>query len=435
MLVCCLSVLISGCSLFDFFSAENLLKPPKLTGEKAQLQVAFEQTVGTDVSLYTPIAGEHRGSYILFDGNADGNDEAIVFYSFNSNSSVIHMHLLSLIDGEWQSIGDITGSGTEVYKVDFRNIDSSRNLEISVVWSLDDSKREKTLCIYRFELNTPDSLVSLASIQMSDFIFADVDGDNANELLYFYFNNTKDFTVTARLIDYNLQESNFVPLSEVSLPFSFTQIVQVHSDKEDNNYRFYIDCISPNSEIFTEVIVYSSVSAVLFIPTVNDENISSRSVRDADVLCRDFNNDGYYDVPVMLNYSESYTISETESELDGVAFVEWYTFLDKEFISIGKYFINEYDGFALKIDSFYDYYYIVYDYANKVTQIRIKNMSEESNLVATISYADSSSDSLIIIPDGFLSEKDAKEFSVVLSAKGESLGFTENFVRSLISKL
>ena len=107
-MVVCLIFLLSGCSLPDFFSAESLIRPPKLTGEHAALQKAFEEAVGKDVGLFTPISGNHRGSYILFDANSDKVDEAVVFYSFNSNSSVVHMHLLSQKNGQWYSLGDQT---------------------------------------------------------------------------------------------------------------------------------------------------------------------------------------------------------------------------------------------------------------------------------------------------------------------------------------
>ena len=160
----------SGCSLVNLVSAESLLRPPKLTGENAALQTTFENSVGSDVSLYAPIAGDYRTSYIFFDMNFDGNDEAVVFYSLNSNSSVVHMHLLSQYNNEWYSVADIIGSGTEVYKVDFCNIDSSRNSEIAVIWSLDDSKREKTLSFYKvnsYDEAVENAVISIATIQIA----------------------------------------------------------------------------------------------------------------------------------------------------------------------------------------------------------------------------------------------------------------------------
>ncbi len=435
----CILVSFSGCSMFDFFAAENLLKPPKLTGEKAELQKAFENTVGTDISLFTPMTGEYRGSYLIFDANNDGSDEAVVFYAFNSNSSVVHMHLLSQNQGKWYSVGDYTGSGTEVYKVDFYNIDNTKNLEIGVIWSLDDSKKEKTLSLYRIaslEENSENSLVSLATIQIADYVSCDVDGDNSNELLYFFFvSDDGNSSAYARLLDYDAQNENLVPISEVKLPFVFTSIEQILSDKENENYRFYVDCTASGETIFSEIIVYNKKSGALHIPLSGNMYISSLSVRTADVYCEDFNKDGYLDIPVTLDDGESYAVADIDGTQIPLSLSEWYTYFDGEFTSIGKYFMNHYDGFSLKLDALYEHYYVVYDYMNKVTQVRLKNSDVENNIVFSVSFITPDDDIVSLLPDSLLGDKKETEYKIVISAKGETLSFTDAYIESLISDL
>lgn len=429
-------ICLSGCSMFDFFAVESLHKPPKLTGEKAELQLAFEQTVGGDISLFTPLVGENRGAYIIFDANSDGQDEAIVFYSFNDNLSVVHMHLLSIIDGEWMSVGDFVGSGTDIYKVDFYNIDNSKNLEISVIWTLDDSKREKTLSVYRISSLEPgaeDALSSLATIQIADYVYCDVDGDNANELLYFYYAGSADSgAVNARLIDYDGLENSFVPLSEVSLPFEFLSLVQLSYDNEGNDIRFYLDCKQSTDTYFSEIIIYSRDNDALFIPMYEDKYISTLSKRTNDIQCYDFDNDGYLDIPVSVDYSESYALTDSEGTVSPLIFVDWVSFLDGNFESLGRFFINNYDGYALRIDTIYEQFYIVYDYVNKLTQVRLKNSDDENNIIFSVSVAEANDDIVSIIPDGFLGEKENNEYSIVISAKGEMFSFTEGYIKSLI---
>ena len=177
--------LFSSCSFIDFFSADSLLRAPRLTGDNAALQAAFEEEVGKDVSLFSPLSGDHRSAYILFDAYDDGIDEAIVFYSLNSNRSVLHMHLLKQENGIWKSVSDIIGSGTEVYSVDFFDIDDSDDVEIAVCWTDADLRREKKLSIYK----TNDSLTSLSSvatIPVADYFYLDLDKDSDNELIYTY---------------------------------------------------------------------------------------------------------------------------------------------------------------------------------------------------------------------------------------------------------
>ncbi len=425
---------LTGCSMFDFFAIDSLLKPPKLTGEKSELQSAFEKTVGTEIRLFTPLVGENRGSYIIFDADSDGSDEAIVFYAFNDNTSVVHMHLLTQIDGQWQSVGDYTGSGTDIYKVDFYNIDNSKNLEIAVIWTLEDSKKEKTLSVYRIASLNPgsdDALSSLATVQIADYVFCDVDGDNANELLYFYYENSSP---KARLIDYDGLENAFLPLSEVSLAFDFTSISQLVYDRAGNDIRFYVDCRYSDGEYFSEIIIYSRDNDALYMPTHNNKNVSSLSRRKSDVFCSDFDNDGYIDIPVCIDYPESYALSDSENAESTLLFVEWLSFRDGSFNSLGTYFVNNYDSYALKIDTIFERYYIVYDYVNKITQVRLKNYESESNIIFSVSPADEDA-SVSILPDGLLGDKDKREYNVIISAKGEAFSFTESFIRSLIVDL
>ena len=427
-------VSFTGCSMFDFFAIDSLLKPPKLTGEKSELQQAFESAVGTDIRLFTPLVGDNRGSYVIFDANADGNDEAVVFYSFNDNASVVHMHLLTQIDEKWESVDDLVGSGTDIYKVDFYNIDNSRMLEIGVVWSLDDSKKEKNLSVYRIsslEPSSEDALNSLATIQMADYSFCDVDGDNANELLYFYFGGASG--VSARLIDYDGLENTFLPLSEVSLPFQFSSLVQLAYDKAGNDIRFYVDCKYSADEYFSEIIIYSRDNDALYIPTHNNKYISSLSRRYCEVFCSDFDRDGYLDIPVHVDYDASYVLSDTEENETSLDFVNWLSYSDGIFNSRGKYFMNYSDGYALRIDTIIDKYYIVYDDVNNIVQVRINDSADENNIIFSLSC--NTGDSVSIIPDGLLGDKNKNEYNVVVSAKGEAYSFTENFIRSLIVDL
>lgn len=433
VLIIVLAFSFSGCSLIDFFSADALLKAPGLTGENAALQKAVESAVGSDIILYTPIAGEHRASYILFDANNDKNDEAVVFYSFNSNESVVHMMLLSNKD-EWVPVADLTGSGTEVYKVDFCNIDTSQGLEIAVIWSLDDSKREKTLSLYKInslESGHENALTSVVTVQVLDYMCFDIDSDSINELLYFYFNSTDEqYAVSARLLDYIPQDSSYVPVSDISLSLPISSFFNLTSAKENNDYIIYLDCVSPAGDYFTEIISYDYENSALNKVMVNDEYISSKTIRKNQISCVDFNKDGLIDIPCQLDYEDSYVVGYSETALIKMTFVSWYCYSENDFYEIGKYFLNDFDSFTMKIDELYDDYYFVYDYANSVTQLRLKDYNEENNVVFSVICEDVVSDFNALLQD----DESKSSINIIISAKGESLGFSEAFIESIIDE-
>lgn len=438
-MVVCLIFLLSGCSLPDFFSAESLIRPPKLTGEHAALQKAFEEAVGKDVGLFTPISGNHRGSYILFDANSDKVDEAVVFYSFNSNSSVVHMHLLSQKNGQWYSVADVIGSGTEVYKVDFYNTDSTKMTEVSVIWSVEDSKREKTLSVYRIsslDQFADNTVSSIATVQISDYIYFDVDSDGNNEILYLFYNNSeKIYSLSARLLDFNEAEGNFVPLSDISFRSTIASFDNIFYEITGRDLRVYLECVSPEGNIFTEMLVYSKDKEALLLPDADGIMLSELTHRTSPVRSMDFNDDGMIDIPMVLDSEGSYIISERPEQMDVPLLVDWLTYSDNSFSSVGKFYINESEAYAIRIDDLYEYYYFVYDNVNKITQVRLKNNSDENNIVFSVSKKKDSDGYQGILGDSFLGDRNFSEYSIVITALGESLSFSEEYIKSLLKNL
>lgn len=423
-------VLFSGCSLLDFFSAENLLKAPGLTGENAALQQSFESVVGTDISLYTPIAGEYRSSYILVDINDDKTDEALVFYALNTNKSVVHMHILSKQSDVWHSVADIVGSGTSVYKVDFFNIDDENNLEVAVTWMVDDSKKAKTLSLYKVSGYDPieeNTLTSVATIQIADYIYLDIDSDSINELLYLYFDTSGEDSaaVGARLLDYDIDNKNLLPVSNLALDSQITSFVQVLYNKSGENYHIYLDCLNSDGKLFTEIILYDNTKAVLSVPQLDGNAISVFTVRDASLLCQDFDNDGQYNIPLQLEYEDSYSLGAPEGITEQIRFISWNVYNEGVLYENSKYYINSVDQYVMNIDDFYENCYMVYDYINKETQVRSKKYSE-NNIIFTIKCSESDMfDSLLL--------EEREDFIISITPMGASMHITKTYIMDLIS--
>jgi hypothetical protein len=62
--VLCAALLMTSCSFFQSFTVESLIRPPKLTGENALIEKAFETAVNKDVMLISPIAGDYRNAFV-----------------------------------------------------------------------------------------------------------------------------------------------------------------------------------------------------------------------------------------------------------------------------------------------------------------------------------------------------------------------------------
>lgn len=428
----CFVFVFSGCSIVDFFAADTLLRAPKLTGENAALQKAVEEAVGVDISLFTPISGDYKSSYVLFDHNNDKIDEAVVFYAYNSNPSVIHMNLLTKIDDEWCSVSDVTGSGTGVYKVDFFNIDNQSGLEIAVTWLIDDIRREKMLSVYKvFSLvgGVDNAVSSVATIQLADYVYLDIDSDAVNELLYFFNSDTDNsYLLSARVLDYDSEEKSFIPMSEVKLSQSISSFEDIKFEKSGNNFVFYIDC-EANDQYFTEIMVYDYEKSAVSIESFNGQPFSEITFKQFSLNCVDFNDDGLLDIPCMLDSEDSY-ISAQDTEHSPLSFVRWMNFKDGKFIEVSKSFVNNFDGYYFDISDLYEYYYLVYDMTNKTLQVRLKNSDPVNNLIFSVSFIKSDDSYSHLLPD--LTDSD---YEIVISAQGEAMNFTKSFIRSLITEI
>ena len=62
---------LAGCTSAGFDNTD-LLRPPRATGDKAQIQEVIESKAGGDYTLKYPQNGEHRSAIITQDLDKDG---------------------------------------------------------------------------------------------------------------------------------------------------------------------------------------------------------------------------------------------------------------------------------------------------------------------------------------------------------------------------
>ena len=93
-----LSLTFCGCSP-TIANIDDLMRPPKLSGENSGIQEAFElATAGKTIQMKTPTTGSHRSSYVLYDIDGDGEEEVITFYSDATDETAVYMHVLNFSD-------------------------------------------------------------------------------------------------------------------------------------------------------------------------------------------------------------------------------------------------------------------------------------------------------------------------------------------------
>ena len=64
-------LLLSGCSPIQM-DVEELMSPPKLTAEQAEIDSALKQALGENVKLKYPKSGDFRSAFVFHDIDGDG---------------------------------------------------------------------------------------------------------------------------------------------------------------------------------------------------------------------------------------------------------------------------------------------------------------------------------------------------------------------------
>ena len=441
----CAALLLAGCSPVDFFSTDSLLRAPRLTGTNAALQQAFEAAVGKDVFLVSPLTGEYRSAYVLKDCNGDKVEEAFVFYVRHGSENTVHVHLLEYAEHAWYSAADIAGNGSEIYKVEFFNIDGDPDQELAVTWTVSDSRRDKTLSLYNLDFaHDPgsDLFNPLASVQVFDYFVADFDKDRQNELFYVYFDSTEEKNgAYAKLLKYSEADTVLYPVNEVKFDGRASNLLAVKYDYADGRYEFYADCAVGENSYYTELILYEPETATLSLPLrALYEDPVAQTRRSSLLYADDVDGDGRIEIPVERNLDNSFVINYPESETVPLRCVSWLRFGQEGFTTTVTYYVSDAYGYRLRLDPALGALYIINDYMTGEVQFRsAESLSGETNegdeaaapddLLFTVSPA---MRARTAAPDADPAADAASKLRIVVTDFGRSRNITRKTVEALI---
>ena len=168
-----LSLLAGGCSRVQT-SIEDLMSPPVLTEDQAQIRDALARVSGDgEIKYRYPQNGEYRSSYILYDPDADGVEEAMVFYQSASKGEATWINILDQQNGEWVSVCE-TPAPDSTANIDFVSFEQlTGDGEISIVIGWEDLRSSKTAIAYHYQSGR---LLPIFEREYTEIAIADLDG-------------------------------------------------------------------------------------------------------------------------------------------------------------------------------------------------------------------------------------------------------------------
>lgn len=350
LIICCF---FSGCNL-SISSVDALMRPPKLSGENSLLQQTFESTIGDseNIVMKTPVSGENRSSYLLYDLDNDSVREAIVLYSDPIKDDLVYVTVFKFVNDKWSFVSTIKGRSSEIYSVDFADINGDGRFEILMSWSQVisgdtfapagmGSNGEKLLTIYSYN---GSSTTLLKNEAYSKLLVEDINNDSADELFILNISFTNQEKVTlGRVVAFDKEYS-----IEQELKIQLTGMLDVFNIACDNcsindetHTRIYIDGSISESGIITEVIDIKHNDLSISLPFY-ESNVSAQplTLRDVRVYSQDIDNDGIIEVPVIEKLPGGIKLSANDEEKTALNLTVWSEINNNELIVDSKCLLN-----------------------------------------------------------------------------------------------
>ncbi len=297
-----MTFLLSGCSVANLDS-KDLMRPPKPTGEKAQIQHVIEQNAGGQKYTFKyPQSGEYRSAVILNDINGDGTEEAFGFYRTKGENPQTHLVIIDEVGTEeekqWELVGEFTTALPEVTEVDFADINGDGVMEIIVGWNAN-STVTNVLSVYSY-INGECRQISSEEIYY-DFALGDFTQSGFDSILLMNL-NTAEKGAQASLYCYNDKEKKITMISSVLMDSEVARFYNVTAGKVDETgvYAAFADGIT-GIRYNTQVIYFDVPKFQLECHVVPGGLISeyeSTNMKASTVISQDINSDGIIEIPI-----------------------------------------------------------------------------------------------------------------------------------------
>lgn len=444
-------LLFSGCDTFLFNSAENLVRPPKLSGDDGKLQDVFEKAVSTqgEYVLKYPSAGNYRSAFVRYDCDGDGSDEAFVFYSLKTQEMSVYMYMLDCVDGEWTAVDSFPGEGSDIYSIEFSDLNNDGISEVLVGWSSLDVKNNKKLSVYcSYTSGTQLDYRVLIIETYTSMLTVDIDGDLQKELLIALINSTSDtYTTQAKLLKMSGEGSSDFQISAVghiNLYSEITAFLSVSSGVSDGRTYIFIDEVAGDMYL-TELLYWNEESSTLEAP-VETEILTMSSCptsRSIDIICQDIDFDGETEIPSTLLFENGYIVRKSVDGTDGKNLSEnmyitnWLAYSQNGFDFESSYIENTENKFRIEYDEEKMQNWSIVFYPDEgVSQFFLLSESdnpdvEKESLLLFSIYAQDVDSQMDI--NTYLAIGSDYMYTYQITDDGEDLGITKGYIASLFS--
>ena len=324
-----LSMTLSGCS-FIGLDPQQLMNPPRPTGEKAEIHALLEAEGGENMSLEYPARGEYRSAIIMHNITGGSEADAIAFYQKGDEIGGTNIVLLSKRDGNWVKMGSFNNAATQVDKICFGDVDGDGKDEAVVGWGSNLSSTS----LYVYGMKDGKMQETKLEQSYSEMTVMDFTGDGYSEI--FTANVTVgDQDAFARLI--RIRNDGIELLGEAPLDIGVTRYVSISAGLINATQKgVVLDGSKGTNQIVTEVLYWDQDDAKNNSEKINvsgtgklvspffdkKTKMVTATQRSTSVVSMDINDDTIIEIPI-VTLLPSYT---TPSRDDTCYLTNWHRY-------------------------------------------------------------------------------------------------------------
>ena len=326
----------------ELVSVDKLIKPPELSGTDKMLQEAFKNSVSEYDSfvLKFPINGKYKSSYILYDIDNNGSDEAIILYSIPSLGNNVIAEIFKYNEDNWISVSKIITYSNHIDELDFADINGDGCNEVFISWS--DTHNDNEYLDVTLKLNSSHSLkiysydgeeINIVGEEVySNLFIKDLNNDKVSEVVLFNNNISNIENMTSmRILSYNRDFTvNYDKTTVISDMLDIINIVSDRTVNGRNSYsRIFVDGSVNESDVVTEIIEINEDNFNVTLPLYADNlRATPSTLRNSIALCMDIGEDGSVEIPSIdaLPFSEKITNGKSSP----LSYAIWSEFKDNQ---------------------------------------------------------------------------------------------------------
>ncbi|MBR1663148.1 MAG: hypothetical protein IJ696_02340 [Ruminococcus sp.] len=335
--------MLGSCTLTGF-TVEGALSAPKLSAQQSQINKALINSVGGNITLKYPRNGDNRSAYVIANVDDEPDNEALVFYEYTSlinGTEGIRINLLDTDEnGEWYSVKELAGAGSDVDRV-LISYEGNSDIANIVVGYQNIGISDKMLEIYRYKDN---SFERIGQNNYSLLEAADLDGDGYKN---FVTVNTEvddngsqsgSSASLIRLKNNEIKNENTISLCDNMIEYLKSTVGRLN----DNSYAIYVDGTNSKGELQTDVLFYR-YGALQDPIAQRQSKLAPMTTRPAGYYCADIDKDGEVEIP-HTSVLRGYDSLPSEEKLYRT---EWLSY--KDFYTLS----SEYSGFYSVSDGYF----------------------------------------------------------------------------------